>query len=47
LAGEKATLLAQLAAWFDPLGAPIVLLRGYGSQTYLDNVTYIGGHDHE
>jgi hypothetical protein len=39
LGGEKATLLAQLAAWFDNLGAPIVLLRGYGSQTYLDDVT--------
>jgi hypothetical protein len=41
LAGEKATLLAQLAAWFDQLGAPIVLLRGYGSQTYVDDVTYM------
>jgi len=38
LGGEKATLLAQLAGWFDPLGLPIVLLRGYGSQTYIDNV---------
>lgn len=38
LGGEKATLLAQLAGWFDPLGIPIVLLRGYGSQSYIDNV---------
>lgn len=38
LAGEKATLLAQLEAWFDDLGLPIVLLRGYGSQTYVDDV---------
>jgi hypothetical protein len=38
LGGEKATLLAQLAQWFDPLGCPIVLLRGYGSQTYVDDV---------
>src|SRR5213079_1187012 len=38
LAGEKATLLAQLEAWFDNLGLPIVLLRGYGSQTYVDDV---------
>jgi hypothetical protein len=39
LGGEKATLLAQLGAWFGPLGMPIVLLRGYGSQTYLDDVS--------
>lgn len=38
LGGEKATLLAQLRGWFRNLGIPIVLLRGYGSQTYLDDV---------
>jgi hypothetical protein len=56
LAGEKATLLAQLRSWFATntvdqngsrlygeddqasLGFPIILTRGYGSQTYLDNV---------
>jgi hypothetical protein len=38
IAGEKATLLAQLSDWFAPLGVPIVLTRGYGSQTYLDDV---------
>lgn len=39
LGGEKATLLAQLDDWFSDLGLPIVLLRGYGSQTYIDDVT--------
>ena len=39
LGGEKATLLAQLRDWFGRLGVRIVLLRGYGSQTYVDDVT--------
>lgn len=56
LAGEKATLLAQLRSWFasnyvdangnrlygpdddKALGLPIILTRGYGSQSYLDEV---------
>jgi hypothetical protein len=38
LGGEKATLLAQLSDWYDELGVPVVLSRGYGSQTYLDDV---------
>jgi len=57
LAGEKATLLAQLRSWFSTnyvdrdtgqrlygpdddksLGFPIILTRGYGSQSYLDEV---------
>jgi hypothetical protein len=57
LAGEKATLLAQLRSWFatntidantrerlygeddaKSLGFPIILTRGYGSQSYLDEV---------
>ena len=38
LGGEKATLLVQLESWFMDLGFPIVLLKGYGSQTYLDDV---------
>jgi hypothetical protein len=38
LGGEKATLLAQLAQWFEDLGIPIVLLRGFGSQSYCDDV---------
>jgi hypothetical protein len=38
LGGEKATLLAQLRAWFGDLGVPFVLLRGYSSQTYVDDV---------
>jgi hypothetical protein len=38
LGGEKATLLAQLEDWFAQLGLPIVLLRGYTSQTYVDKV---------
>ena len=38
LGGEKASLLAQLDGWFGDLGVPIVLLRGYGSQSYIDQV---------
>ena len=38
IGGEKSTLLAQLQQWFDDFGCPFVLLRGYGSQTYLDDV---------
>jgi hypothetical protein len=38
LGGEKATLLAQLDDWYNELGVPIVLTRGYGSQTYLDDI---------
>jgi hypothetical protein len=38
LAGEKATLLAQLEDWFDQLGLPILLLRGNASQTFADQV---------
>jgi hypothetical protein len=38
LGGEKSTLLAQLEDWFDPFGLPIVLLRGYTSQTFVDEV---------
>jgi hypothetical protein len=43
LAGEKATLLAQLDDWFNndnetDLGIPFILTRGYGSQTYVDQV---------
>jgi hypothetical protein len=38
LGGEKATLLAQLSDWFDDLDCPVVLVRGYGSQTYVDDV---------
>jgi hypothetical protein len=41
LGGEKATLLAQLESWFDDLGMPVVLLRGYGSQTYVDDIRHM------
>jgi hypothetical protein len=27
-----------LDQWFGDLGMPVILLRGYGSQTYLDNI---------
>ena len=30
---EKATLVAQLQAWFGDYGVPVVALRGYASQT--------------
>jgi len=35
---EKATLLALLASWFGDLGIPRVALRGYSSQTLVDDV---------
>lgn len=35
---EKATLLGQLQAWFGALGLPRVALRGYSSQTLVDDV---------
>jgi len=38
LAGEKATLLAQLNNWFFERGLPVILTRGYGSQSYVDEV---------
>ena len=35
IVAEKATLVAQLRHWFgDPLGIPIVALRGYSSESY-------------
>jgi hypothetical protein len=38
IGAEKATLLALLDAWFADYGVPLLLLRGYGSQTYLDDI---------
>lgn len=38
IGAEKATLLAQLENWFSEYGVPLLLLRGYGSQTYLDEI---------
>ncbi|MEV8634311.1 hypothetical protein AB0395_21915 [Streptosporangium sp. NPDC051023] len=35
---EKDALVAQLAAWYDDLGLPVIALRGYGSQTIADLV---------
>jgi hypothetical protein len=35
---EKATLLGLLEAWFGGLGIPRVALRGYSSQTLVDDV---------
>ncbi|WP_285783105.1 hypothetical protein [Microbispora sp. NBRC 16548] len=35
---EKDALVAQLAAWYDEFGLPVVALRGYGSQTIADLV---------
>lgn len=38
LGAEKATMQSLLEQWFGELGMPVILLRGYGSQTYLDNI---------
>jgi hypothetical protein len=35
---EKSTLLEQLDDWFGDYGVPILALRGYSSQTYVDEV---------
>jgi hypothetical protein len=35
---EKATLQALMETWYGDLGIPIVVTRGYGSQTYVDEV---------
>jgi hypothetical protein len=35
---EKATMVAQLVDWYDDLGLPVVPLRGYSSQSYVDDV---------
>jgi hypothetical protein len=45
LGGEKATLLAQLDDWYGRLGVPIVLTRGYGSQSYVDEVASMVQND--
>ncbi len=38
LGAEKATMQSLLEQWFGELGMPVILLRGYGSQTYLDDI---------
>ena len=35
---EKATLTALVRSWFEDRGLPIVTLRGYSSQTYVDEI---------
>ena len=35
---EKETMVAQLEAWFGDLGFPIVALKGYSSQSYVDEI---------
>lgn len=35
---EKAGMLAQLDAWYSPLGLPLLALGGYSSQTLADEV---------
>jgi hypothetical protein len=37
---EKAILVAQASRWFEAFGFPIIALRGYGSQSYLDHIAY-------
>ena len=45
LGGEKMTLRAQLENWFGHLGVPLVLLRGYGSQSYIDDISEMVEND--
>lgn len=35
---EKATLIEQVIEWVDGYGLPVVALRGYGSQTIIDDI---------
>jgi hypothetical protein len=42
---EKATLTALVRSWFGDRGIPVVTLRGYSSQTYVDNVTLDASRD--
>src|SRR4051794_34898742 len=36
---EKAGIVEQLQTWFGALGVPVLALGGYGSQTYVDDVS--------
>ena len=36
---EKDSLAAQVSAWFGHYGCPIIVLRGYASQSYADEIT--------
>ena len=38
IAGEKATLSGLLWQWFGDLGVPVTALRGYDSQTHVDDM---------
>lgn len=42
---EKATLAAQMWSWFGRVGVPIVVLRGYSSQSYVDTIRARVRHD--
>lgn len=53
---EKQTLQAQVSEWVEPYGIPVAVLRGFGSQTYIDDISdqlvdryslclYVGDHD--
>ena len=37
---EKNTMVAQLRAWFGEQGLPVIALRGYASQTYVDEIVH-------
>ncbi|WP_051838755.1 hypothetical protein [Streptomyces sp. NRRL WC-3742] len=38
VAAEKDTLRAQFTGWLDELGIPVIVVRGYGSQSYVQVV---------
>ncbi|MFI9332656.1 hypothetical protein ACIGZJ_34625 [Kitasatospora sp. NPDC052868] len=38
VAAEKDTLRAQFTGWLDELGIPVIVVRGYGSQSYVQMV---------
>ena len=38
LGAEKATMAALLEQWFGELGIPVILLRGYTSQSYIESI---------
>ncbi|MEU5053730.1 hypothetical protein [Streptomyces sp. NPDC021096] len=46
VAAEKDTLRQQLTGWLSDLGIPVLVVRGFGSQSYADVVRERMAHEH-
>ncbi|MEV4873929.1 hypothetical protein [Streptomyces syringium] len=46
VAAEKDTLRQQLTGWLSDLGIPVLVVRGFGSQSYADVVRERTAHQH-